>query len=410
MRKWTKRVLLAAIALAAILYLGACLLLRLNEAKLIFPHTLPYIPPSPYLALNQQRVQFGEADGTAFYAWLIPCLPQDHSDLWLLFFHGNAENVSRDVNSYDDFRSMGFNVMAPEYPGYADSPGSPSEAGIEREAQMAYDYLRNVKQVPAKNIVIFGVSLGAAFAIDLASKVQAGALVEHAGFTSIPAVGRELFPLLPVSLLFKTRLESDTKIGNVKMPVLIVHSSEDSLIPFSQAQQLYQLAPSPKRLVAVHGSHGPEQTFATVSPNFYSDIVAFLNENAGFHLRPPMPSIAPVMAATIDAQGIGAALAQYHLLIAENPRRYNFREAELDSLGYDLFMKKKFDTAVSVLELNAQQFPQSFNAFDSLGDAYAAAGKNAEAIQSYQHSLELFPGSENYSRPKLDQLRKSSKG
>jgi len=372
------------------------------------------------LALNQQNVEFGEVEGTKLYAWVIPSLPQDNSNnIWLLFLHGRSDNVSLSANAYDNFRAMGFNIMAPEYPGYLDSLGVPSEAAVEREARTAYDYLRTVKQVPAKNIVIFGGSLGATFAIDLASRVEAAALVEHAGFTSFVAMRPFLtkvlpilkaFPLLPISALVKNKLESDKKIGRVRMPVLLIHSTEDEVVPFVHAERLYELVPSAKRLVRVRGRHGSGQISALLNPRFFEEIVTFLNAEAGFHLRQPLPSIAPAMAATIDSKGIAAALAQYRSLRDENAKHYNFREPELNYLGYDLLAKKKTIEAIAVFQFNAEQFPESFNAFDSLGDAYVAAGKAAEAMQSYRQSVTLFPDASNFSRPKLDQLQQKSQG
>ncbi|PYX23662.1 MAG: hypothetical protein DMG82_10835 [Acidobacteria bacterium] len=85
-------------------------------------------------------------NGTRFFAWIIPSLPEGHSNYWLLLFHGSDDNVSVGAIGQDDFRAMGFNIMAPEYPGYLDAPGEPSEALVEREAQAAYQYLLTVKK------------------------------------------------------------------------------------------------------------------------------------------------------------------------------------------------------------------------------------------------------------------------
>jgi fermentation-respiration switch protein FrsA (DUF1100 family) len=383
---------------------------KANETRLTFGRALPYTPHSPTLALNEQRVDFGDVNGTKFFAWIIPSLPEDHSNYWLLLFHGSDDNVSVGAIGQDDFRAMGFNIMAPEYPGYLDAHGEPSEALVEREGQAAYQYLRTVKKVPAKNIVIFGGSLGAAIAIDLASRVEAGALVEHGGFSSGVAVGQMWFPFLPIRLLSKNRFESDTKIEKVRMPVLIIHSTEDNVIPFAHAEKLYEVAPSPKRLVRIRGIHRVGGNNPILNAHFFPEIAAFLNTEAGFHLRQPLPSIAPVIAATIDSKGIEAALAQYGSLLGEDPKRYNFREAELNRLGYYLLDKKKVNEAIAVLQLNAERFPQSFSVFDSLGDAYVSAGKDTEAMQSYRRSLVLFPDKVNYSHPKLDQLQGKSRG
>jgi predicted negative regulator of RcsB-dependent stress response len=114
--------------------------------------------------------------------------------------------------------------------------------------------------------------------------------------------------------------------------------------------------------------------------------------------------------ATLNANGIDAAVARYRSLREESPQNYNFREAELDELGFDLLEKEQFDESIAVLQLNADQFPQSFTAFDSLGDAYAEAGKDAEAIQSYQRSLSIFSDPANQSRPKLEALQQKARG
>lgn|SRR5215813_559400 len=408
MRKRVKRILWGVLGLLVAVYLGACIWVRANETRLIFPRSTRYVAPPPSLALNQQRLEFGEVDGTKLYAWIVPSLPSDPENNWVLIFHGNGDNVSGGANFYDDWRAMGFNIMAPEYPGYLDSPGTPGEAIIEREARLAYQYLRTVRQVPTRNIVLFGGSLGAAFAIDLATQVEAGALVEHGGFTSIPAVGRVQFPFLPIDLLARTRLESEKKIGAVKMPVLLLHSTEDRVVPFSQAERLYLLAPSPKRLVRLRGPHtGPSGT-ELLNPRFLSEIATFLSTEGGIHLRQPLPSIAPVIAETMASRGIEPALAQYRSLLAETPRRYKFKEAELNGLGYQLLAAKRVEEAVAVLRLNTEQFPESFNVFDSLGDAYTAAGRDADAFRSYQQSVALWPDAKNPSRPRLEELQRKS--
>jgi len=406
--KWIKRILLSLVVFVAVAYVGVCVWLRANETRLIFGRRLPVVTPSSSLALNQQRVEFADGAGTKFIAWIIPSLLQDHSDIWLIHFHGSGANISSDSAGYDDFRAMGFNIIAPEYPGYGDAPGEPSEAAVESAAKAAYDYLRTKKNVPPKNIVIFGGSLGSAVAIDLASRVQAAALIEHAGFTSMVDMGNKQYPFLPIALLARNKFESDKKIAQVKMPILIIHGREDEVIPYSQGERLYQLAPEPKRFMEVRGPHGPAQARAAQNPNFLNEIVTFLNTQAGFHVRAPMPSIAPVVQTTLNASGVEVALTQYHALRRENPVRYNFREVELNDLGYYFLARNEFDKAIAVFQLNAEQFPQSFNVFDSLGDAFAAAGKNAEAIQSYEKSLALFPDQANYSRGKLEQLQRKA--
>jgi tetratricopeptide (TPR) repeat protein len=162
-------------------------------------------------------------------------------------------------------------------------------------------------------------------------------------------------------------------------------------------------------LVQLHGN-AYIQSAGRASPTFFPEITSFLNAQAGMNLRRPLPSIALMFADTLDSKGIEAAIAQYHSLRKENPPRYNFRESELNELGYEYLGEEKYDEAIAILQLNADEYPQSFNVYDSLGDAYEDAGKDAEAIESYRRSVAVFPDKGNYSRPKLDRLEKRSRG
>jgi uncharacterized protein len=405
MPRWMKLSFGAVLCVALIGYIGVCVWFIANESRLVFTRELSFVPPSPYLKLHQRRIQFANSDGSKLCGWIIPSSPEAESNLWMLHFHGSGDNVSLNTNAYDDYRNLGFNILAPEYPGYLDCPGKPSESAVESEAKAAYDYLRTIKGVPPKNIVIFGHSLGSGIAFDLASRVEAAAVIEHEGFSSAVALAKEFYPLLPMGSLMRNRFESDKKISLVKMPILFLHSSEDEVIPLAHAQRLYELARSPKRLAVLRGRHGPVQASPLVNPDFVAEIASFLRKGAGMNVREPRPSIATLMAAVIQSEGIEAAVDGYTRLRAENANAYNFREPELNALGYALLEKKKPKEAIAVLRLNAEQFPDSFNAFDSLGDAYVAAGDHRNAINSYQQSLALFPEAGNYSRIKLDRLR-----
>ena len=95
MKKWIRWTLWSLVTLTAIAYVGACVWLRANETRLIFSRNLPYTPPSPSLALNQEQVQLADFDGTKFFAWLIPSAREDTSNSWVIFFHGSGDNVSK---------------------------------------------------------------------------------------------------------------------------------------------------------------------------------------------------------------------------------------------------------------------------------------------------------------------------
>jgi len=391
--------------LAALAYAGACIWIRTQEAHLVYPRSRPYAPPSPSLALHEERIEFGDPEGSKLVAWIIPSLPGDDANVWLLFFHGNGDNVSVHGADYFDFRALGFNIMAPEYPGYLDAPGTPGETAIEREAQAAYDYLREVRKVPADHIALYGISLGSGVAIDLASKVEAGALIASAPFASLVAAAHELFPYLPMGLLLRNRYASDQKIGRVGMPVLVIHSDQDDFLPISaHGQRLFELAPEPKRFLRIHGAHGGDTTNAAINPEYFAAIEGFLSTVAGFRLRVPLPSVAPVIATAIERDGLEPALARYRSLRAEPEPRYGFQESELRELGIALLEQGKNEAAITILRLNAGEYPQSYEAYEAVADACAAAGKGDEALDNYRRALELFPGEGGYLREEIERL------
>jgi hypothetical protein len=117
--------------------------------------------------------------------------------------------------------------------------------------------------------------------VNLASHVQAGALVLIAPHTSIVEVGKQRHPFLPVSLILSDRFESDRKITSVHMPVFIHHTYEDEIFPIAMARRLYALAPNPKHLDEAHGGHGDTPLA------FWVELQRFLNASAGFRLREP---------------------------------------------------------------------------------------------------------------------------
>ncbi len=405
-RKWLRRVAITLLSLVVIAYVGTCVWLRLNEHRLVFRRDFPKEPIIESLGLQPQTVQIGTLGPVPLFAWSIQSLPKDSgAKQWVLLFHGSGGNVTSTFNQSQlhRLRDMGFGILAPEYPGYAGKPGEPTEQAVEQEAQIAYDYLREISNVPERNIVIFGGSLGTGVAVDLASHARAGALVLDAPYTSAVDVGKLRHPFLPISLLASDRLESDKKIGAVHMPVFIFHTVEDKNVPFEQGRRLYELAGNPKHFEEGHGPHGQ------YSYPFFLALRAFLNAAAGLNLHPPREPISSLLAGTVEAKGAQAAIAQYQELRAQPGEEYDFAEYELNGLGYTLLRKGKSGDAIAILKLNAEQYPGSFKVYDSLGDAYLSAGDKQAALDNFRRSLQNYPGADNPSRKKLDALLASTK-
>ncbi len=268
------RVIAALLLIAAMCYGAAVIYLVSQETRLVFQagRTLGEMRPSfPY-----EQVDVPRNDAARQFAWLIPAAPTSEEAPWVLFLHGNAATIAARVNiaHYAELRKLGLNVMAPEYRGFGGLAGLPTESVLAADAQAAYDYLRNVRHVPATRLVIYGWSLGSAVAVTLASEVDAAALILEGAPASLVAIGQQQYPFFPVRLLMRNPFDSIRRIDRVRAPTLFLHSPEDAVIPIAEGRRLYEAAPGDKAFVEVRGGHVNASTVDT--ERFFGAIRGFL--------------------------------------------------------------------------------------------------------------------------------------
>ena len=202
--------------------------------------------------LEYQEVTLTTSDGERLHGWYLPAPGARHT---LLFFHGNAGNISHRLDSLLLFRQLGLSQLILDYRGYGRSSGRPSEAGLYRDGEAAWNYLTRELGLEPGQIVLFGRSLGGAVAVWLAAREAPAGLIVESSFTSVPDLGAELYPWLPVRWLSRLRFDSRSRIAQVRAPVLVVHSRDDEIIPFAHGQALFAAANPPKRLLELRGGH-----------------------------------------------------------------------------------------------------------------------------------------------------------
>ena len=226
----------------------------LDRFMVYFPSRQLHTTPAE-VGLEYSDVYLTAADGVRIHAWHIP----GESDTTLLWLHGNAGNISHRVNNIAALnRRTGLGVLIVDYRGYGLSDGSPSEDGLYMDAEAAFEFLASdVGLNPAKDIVLFGRSLGAGVAAEMATRHAVRCVIMESGFTSTIDMARATRPawlvyaLMP---LISARYDTLSKIGNIKSPVMIVHGDHDDIVPFYMAEQLYEAAREPKRFHAVRGA------------------------------------------------------------------------------------------------------------------------------------------------------------
>lgn len=222
----------------------------IETRSLFFPYRPIEILPSN-LGYQFEDIYFQTLDKERLNAWFFP---SPGAKKTLLFFHGNAGNISHRMEKVSIFKKLGMNVFIVDYRGYGKSSGQPSEKGLYLDAQAAYDYLIENKKISPQDIIVFGESLGAQAAVDLASKNKAGGLILEESFTSAKDMSRAVYPFLP-TIFLSLRLDAASKIKKVTCPKLIIHSRNDEIVPFRLGEKLFQNATEPKTFLVIFGGH-----------------------------------------------------------------------------------------------------------------------------------------------------------
>jgi len=236
--------------------------------------------PSPHLVstpadagLEFEVARIKTDDGETLHSWWIPVGGARSSSVparsragpeqieakgTVLFFHGNAGNISGRVPIGKQLHDLGYNVLLVGYRGYGESTGAPSENGFYRDAEAAWRYATEEQGTAPSDIVLLGRSLGGAPATWLATQVTPRALVLESAFTSVPDVAAHHYPFLPARWLSRIQFDNLTRIRDLDMPIAVIHGTEDEVVPFSHGRQLFEAASEPKHFVETTARHnGP---------------------------------------------------------------------------------------------------------------------------------------------------------
>lgn len=194
---------------------------------------------------------FAAEDGTKLHGWYVAhAQPRAHA----LLLHGNAGNVTLLAETLRTLnRRHNLAVLALDYRGFGRSEGKPSEQGLYQDARAARRWLAEQENIAETEVVLMGISIGGAVAVDLASKDGCRGLVLANTFTSLPAAAQHNLPWLPMGLILSTRMNSLAKIENYHGSLLISHGDADEVVPYEQGKQLFEAAPGPKRFITHRG-------------------------------------------------------------------------------------------------------------------------------------------------------------
>lgn len=229
-----------------------------------------------------EDVRIATSDGELLAGWFIPAASDDAAQAGpgagkvLLFFHGNAGNISHRLESILIFHRLGLTQLIIDYRGYGESSGKPSVNGTRLDARAAWAWLLEEKGCSPKEMVLFGRSLGGGVAAALAAETEPAGLIMESTFVSLKEVAKAMFPIMPVGLFLPQDYDTPGNLEKTRVPALFVHSPDDQVVPFAHGRALYEAYKGPKRFLEITGEHN--SGFMDSYPQYMEGLAEFLRD------------------------------------------------------------------------------------------------------------------------------------
>lgn len=222
---------------------------RTEMTEIFFPSRNIKSTPAD-IGLEYEDIYFQTKDKFKINGWLV----KGGSEGTVIFFHGNSGNIGSSNVKIRMFHELGVSVFLVDYRGFGRSEGAPTEMGLYRDAQAAYDYLVSRPDINMNHVIIYGESLGGAVAIDLASRNRSCGVIINGAFTNVLDMAKIRYPFIP-AFLPGDQFDSLSKVASIKEPKIFIHSQDDEVVPFQLGKKLYDAAVQPKEIFPVGGRH-----------------------------------------------------------------------------------------------------------------------------------------------------------
>jgi uncharacterized protein len=253
----------------------------MEEKLIFFPDTTVERTPR-HLGLDFEDVFFDTSDGLRLNGWFVPRRDASRTLVW---FHGNAGNISHRLENIRLLHDkVKINIFIFDYRGYGRSEGKVSEEGTYLDGKAAVGWLRAHRDVDEKSLVLFGRSLGAAVAAEIAAGMGYAALILESPFASIREMARASLPLLPIGPLLSTRYDVVEKVRKIKSPLLVLHGDRDEIVPFAQGRMVFDAAPHPKQFYTIKGA-GHNDTYRVGADLYFQTLQNFIEQTTGISMQ-----------------------------------------------------------------------------------------------------------------------------
>jgi len=228
--------LLDWLKLAGCVALGFPVLIYFLQERLIFfPQPLSADPLKANTGAAIEEVSLVTSDQVRLHGWLVKAAPAQTSAPLLIYFGGNAEEVSWLAETAGQY--AGWSLLMLNYRGYGRSEGKPGEAELFADALQIYDYA--ARRADVGRLAVMGRSLGSGVAVHLAAHRPVAGVILVSPYDSVESVAKGVYPFLPIGLMIKHRFDSLSQALQIKAPLLCLVASDDRVIPRPHSERLY---------------------------------------------------------------------------------------------------------------------------------------------------------------------------
>ncbi len=252
--------------------LGSDAIDRLVESQIFFPDKLIEMTPNE-AGLDYKDVWIETDDNVKIHGWLTEASP---AKAMVLFFHGNAGNISHRLDNVGRLVQIGLSVLIVDYRGYGRSEGKISEDGLYKDAIAAYEYTKDLCDSKGLKLVIFGRSLGGVAAVYVASKKPCSGVILESTFTNLSSMASRHFPIPGVGAMLQDKFNSLGRIAQIEAPILFFHGNRDEIVPYELGKELYGAARARKDFVTLEGA-GHNDTYFIGGKDYFDKWTGFID-------------------------------------------------------------------------------------------------------------------------------------
>lgn len=244
-----------------IAYAGLNIYAMICANKMIFP-----APPSSYQD-DSQILKLQASDGKSISAYL---LKNDNSNNLLIYSHGNNEDVGQIRPILEHFQQLGISILTYDYPAYGTSTGRASESGTYAAIEATFNYATESLGYPPERIILYGRSLGSGPSTWLAEQKGVAGLILEGAFTSTFRV------MTGIKILLWDKFDNYARMPNIKCPILMIHGTDDRVVPITHAQKNWRQIKGNKQKLFVQGA-GHGDLIEIAGDDYWNIVLSFIH-------------------------------------------------------------------------------------------------------------------------------------